>query len=63
MSNDDRLITLKECAHIAGVQRTTFYLLRRRPDFPTPVYVTAACKRYWQSEVVAWLNALRTNTH
>jgi predicted DNA-binding transcriptional regulator AlpA len=61
MSNEDILITLQECARIAGVQRTTFYLLRRRPDFPAAVHVTAASKRYWRSELMAWLDAQRAN--
>ena len=59
MSMDDRLISLEECARLAGVGRTTCYQHRLRSDFPVPVYVTATRKRYWRSEVVTWLESQR----
>lgn len=59
MSDEDRLITLEECARLAGVQRTTFYQIRLRTDFPVAVFVTASRKRYWRSEVVTWLESQR----
>lgn len=57
--SEDRLITLKECARLAGVQRTTCYHLRLRPDFPVAVLITATRKRYWRSEVIAWIEQQR----
>ena len=57
--SDDRLITLEDCARLASVKRTTSYQLRLRPDFPVPVFITATRKRYWRSEVVAWLESQR----
>lgn len=59
MSNEDRLITLEECARLAGVRRTTFYKIRLQTDFPVAVFVTASRKRYWRSEVVSWLESRR----
>lgn len=59
MSMEDRLISLTECARIADVKRTTCYQQRLRSDFPKPVFVTATRKRYWRSEVVAWLESQR----
>ena len=59
MSIEDRLITLEECARLAGVQRTTCYHLRSRSDFPVAVLITATRKRYWRSEVIAWIERRR----
>lgn len=59
MSIEDRLISLKECARVAGVGRTTCYQMRLHADFPVAVNVTATGRRYWRSEVVAWLERQR----
>ena len=59
MSIEDRLITIKECARLAGVSRTTCYHHRLRPDFPVGVLVTATRKRFWRTEVITWLEQRR----
>ncbi len=59
MSNEDKLISLKECARVAGVGRTVCYQMRLRPDFPVAVNVTATRQRYWRAEVVGWLERQR----
>lgn len=59
MSNEDKLISLKECSRVVGVGRTTFYQMRLRADFPVAVNVTATRQRYWRSEVMAWLERQR----
>lgn len=59
MSNEDKLITLKECSRVFGVGRTTCYQMRLRADFPVAVNVTATRQRYWRSEVLVWLERQR----
>jgi predicted DNA-binding transcriptional regulator AlpA len=59
MLDDDRLLTLDECARLIGLKRTACYKVRLLGDFPRPVRVTATRERYWRSEVIAWLDGRR----
>jgi predicted DNA-binding transcriptional regulator AlpA len=54
----DTLITIADVRRIFRLGRTAAYELTRRPDFPSPVQVSARCYRWWASEVDAFAAAL-----
>ena len=58
-SGEDRLIDITDIRALTKLGRTSAYELTRRPEFPSPVPFSPRCYRWWASEVMAFLAALR----
>jgi predicted DNA-binding transcriptional regulator AlpA len=52
-----RLLTRREVALLLHVSATTVARLERRGDFPPARLVSPRCRRWAESEVLAWLRA------
>lgn len=58
--HDDRLLRRDEIAALVGLADTATKSLVRSADFPTPVRVNRRVVRWWNSEVLAWLERRRS---
>ncbi|WP_148046756.1 helix-turn-helix transcriptional regulator [Nocardioides pocheonensis] len=54
------LLTIHDIAALFRVQRTTAYARTRDPDFPDPLVISGSCYRWYAHEVLAYIDARRT---
>lgn len=54
-----RLLTIADLQRLLRCGRTTAYARTREPGFPRPLAISAAAYRWWEDEVVAWLETRR----
>ena len=57
--NTSRLLTIADLQQLLRCGRTTVYARTREPGFPRPLVISAAAYRWWEDEVIAWLEQQR----
>lgn len=53
------VLNVNESAHYCGMRSTSFWQVRRSPDFPTPIQLTQRLKGYRRADLDRWLDARR----
>ena len=55
----DRLLRLEEVEGIAGIKKTTIAVLEKRGDFPARIPITQRAVRWYESDVLQWVQDRR----
>lgn len=53
----DRVLRLPEVLNTVGIGRSTLYALIREGRFPAPIHLSARCRGWKRSHVLAWVSA------
>lgn len=61
-TKDDCIVRIKGVQHLSGLGRTATYQLVSRPDFPEAIPLTKSARGWWRSEVLDYLNGLRSSS-
>ena len=51
---EHRLLTINETMQLLGMKRSTFYLVKKRPDFPKPIKI-GRMTRFKLSDILEWI--------
>lgn len=54
-----RLLTIGDLRELLRCGRTTAYARVHEDDFPTPVVFSGSAHRWWEHEVIAWIETHR----
>ena len=52
-----RLIKIADVRALVGASKSTIYSLIKRDGFPKPIRLGSRAVRWYESEIVAWLDA------
>lgn len=59
----EQYLTRREICEALSISRSTFYRqLTLNPNFPKPIQISAACKRYRESELEQFIEGLRSGS-
>lgn len=53
-----RLLTLTEVERLTGLKSSAIYNRIKSGNFPQPVSLSSRCSRFFESEVLTWMNKL-----